>query len=213
MRRACFIFVPKVSTMKRSEPIKKDVNAMKCIIGLGNPGKKYEKTRHNIGFMVVDELARRHNFSLSKKKFNGIYAMENIQNEKVIVMAPQTYMNLSGEAVRPLMEYYNLDIEDILVIYDDLDLPTGKIRLRQKGGHGGHNGIRSIIANVGNKEFKRIRIGIGRPVSRVPVVDYVLGTFSAEEKEEALTGIEKAADACEAWLNRPFPEVMNDFNQ
>lgn len=186
---------------------------MKCIVGLGNPGKKYEQTRHNVGFMVIDELAKRHNASLSKKKFNGLYAMETIQGEKVILLAPQTYMNLSGEAVRPLMEYYNLELDDIIVIYDDLDLPTGKIRLRQKGGHGGHNGLRSIIDQLGNKEFKRIRIGIGRPASRVPVIDYVLGKFSKEEEEEAMESIQKAADACEAWLKLPFPQVMNDFNQ
>lgn len=186
---------------------------MKCIVGLGNPGKKYEQTRHNVGFMVIDELASRHHFSLSKKKFNGLYAMETIQGEKVILLAPQTYMNLSGEAVRPLMEYYNLELEDIIVIYDDLDLPTGKIRLRQKGGHGGHNGLRSIIDNLGSKDFKRVRIGIGRPEGRVPVIDYVLGKFSREEEQEAGDSIQKAADACEAWLNKPFPQVMNDYNQ
>src|SRR5690625_7334332 len=109
---------------------------MKCIVGLGNPGKKYQNTRHNIGFMVIEELLQRHHWDLNKSKFNGKYALEHVQGEKVIFLQPQTYMNLSGESIRPLMDFYNMDVEDVLVVYDDLDLPTGKIRLRQKGGHG-----------------------------------------------------------------------------
>ncbi|AXI07545.1 aminoacyl-tRNA hydrolase [Oceanobacillus zhaokaii] len=185
---------------------------MKCIVGLGNPGKKYEDTRHNVGFMMIDELVGRHNWSLDKKKFNGLYAMEHYQSDKVILLKPQTYMNLSGESIRPLMDFYNIDLEDVLIIYDDLDLPTGKIRLRQKGGHGGHNGVRSAIDHLGTKEFKRIRIGIGRPTSPIPVVDYVLGSFPKEEHEAVGSSIKLAADACEAWLNTPFIDVMNEYN-
>lgn len=143
---------------------------MKCIVGLGNPGKKYDKTRHNAGFMVLDEWAERNNWSFSQKKFNGLYTMERIDGEKVVLLKPQTYMNLSGESLRPLMDYYDLDVEDILVIYDDLDLPPGKIRLRKKGGHGGHNGIRSIIDHLGTKEFKRLRVGVGRPEGSKSVI-------------------------------------------
>src|SRR5699024_2668635 len=142
---------------------------MKCIVGLGNPGRKYRKTRHNIGFMVIDELLDRHQWKLDKSKFNGDYVLENYQNEKVMLLKPQTFMNLSGESIRPLSDYYNIDMKDILVIYDDLDLPTGKIRLRQKGGHGGHNGIRSTLNHLGQKDFKRLRIGIGRPIDGMPV--------------------------------------------
>ncbi|RDW16855.1 aminoacyl-tRNA hydrolase [Oceanobacillus chungangensis] len=185
---------------------------MKCIVGLGNPGRKYEDTRHNVGFMVIDELLKRHNWSLDKKKFNGQYAMEHHQGDKIILLKPQTYMNLSGESIRPLMDFYNLDLEDILIIYDDLDLPTGKIRLRQKGGHGGHNGVRSSIDHLGTKEFKRIRIGIGRPLSPIPVVDYVLGSFSKDEQGDVSASIKLAADACEAWLNTPFIDVMSEYN-
>src|SRR5690625_1526572 len=116
---------------------------MKCMIGLGNPGRKYRKTRHNVGFMVIDELLDRHNWKLDQTKFKGIYASEHYQGEKVILLQPQTFMNLSGESIKELVDFYQIDIDDILVIYDDLDLPTGKIRLRQKGGHGGHNGVRS----------------------------------------------------------------------
>lgn len=186
---------------------------MKCIVGLGNPGKKYEQTRHNIGFMIIDEFAKRNEWKLTKKKFNGIYAMESIAGEKVILLEPQTFMNLSGESLKPLMDFYNISVEDIVVIYDDLDLPPGKIRLRQKGGHGGHNGIRSIIDQLGTKEFKRIRVGIGRPEKPIPVIDYVLGKFAKEEKEDVASSIDSSVKACEMWLSKPFQQVMNDFNQ
>ena len=186
---------------------------MKCIIGLGNPGKKYAETRHNIGFMVVNELLDRYNWKLDKKKFNGNYVMDLLDREKTILLQPQTFMNLSGEAVRPLMGYYDIDLEDVLVIYDDLDLPTGKVRLRATGGHGGHNGMRSLIDHLGTKNFNRIRFGVGRPTSPIPVVDYVLGTFAKDEKQTVNESIEKAADACEAWVKgKPFLEVMNEYN-
>ncbi|CDO04925.1 Peptidyl-tRNA hydrolase [Oceanobacillus picturae] len=185
---------------------------MKCIVGLGNPGKKYKDTRHNAGFMVIDELLRRHGWSLNKSKFNADYAMETLNGNKMLLVEPQTYMNLSGDAIRPLLDYYSIDVEDVLIIYDDLDLPPGKIRLRQKGGHGGHNGIRSTISHLGTKEFKRIRIGVGRPTTPVPVVDYVLGQFHKAEQSDVQQSIEKAADACELWLDKPFLEVMNDYN-
>lgn len=186
---------------------------MKCIIGLGNPGRKYAKTRHNVGFMVIDELLDRHHWKLDKKKFNGDYAMEIFEGEKVILLQPQTFMNLSGEAVRPLVDYYNIDLEDILVIYDDLDLGPGKIRLRTKGGHGGHNGMRSLIDHLGTKEFNRIRFGVGRPTTAMAVVDYVLGKFDKTEKEIITESIEKSADACEEWLSgKAFLDVMNAYN-
>ncbi|HLR33427.1 MAG TPA: aminoacyl-tRNA hydrolase, partial [Fodinibius sp.] len=173
---------------------------------------KYRKTKHNIGFMVVDELASRFNTKLSKTKFNAKFAVVSIAGEKVLLIQPQTYMNLSGEAIRPLLDYYNAALDDVLVIYDDLDLPTGKIRLRQKGGHGGHNGIRSTIDHLGTKEFKRLRIGVGRPTVPMPVVDYVLKPFSKEQEKDVESSIEKAAKACETWIETPFAEVMNEFN-
>ncbi|MBO8157668.1 MAG: aminoacyl-tRNA hydrolase [Bacillaceae bacterium] len=185
---------------------------MKCIVGLGNPGLKYEKTRHNIGFMVIDELLKRHQWKLDKDKFRALYTIETYNGEKMMLVKPQTYMNLSGEAVRPLLEYYDADIDDLLVIYDDLDLPPGKIRLRQKGGHGGHNGIRNIIDQLDTKSFKRIRIGVGKPEQPLSVVDYVLGEFSAKEQPLIEESIVKAADACEEWTTKSFPEVMNIFN-
>ncbi|MBM7573152.1 aminoacyl-tRNA hydrolase [Aquibacillus albus] len=186
---------------------------MKCIVGLGNPGKKYEQTRHNIGFMIIEELAQRFNWSLNKNKFQGKFSVEMVEQEKVILLEPQTYMNLSGESLRPLIDFYNVSVEDIVIIYDDLDLPPGKIRLRQKGGHGGHNGIRSLIDHLGTKEFKRIRVGIGRPTTPMPVPNYVLGKFEEEEKQAIKDSITRAADACESWFKKPFEEVMNEFNQ
>lgn len=185
---------------------------MKCIVGLGNPGRKYRKTRHNIGFMVIDELLKRHKWKLNENKFHGRFTLEHVNGNRVILLQPQTFMNLSGNSIRPLVDYYDIDISDVLVMYDDLDLPTGKIRLRETGGHGGHNGVRSAIDQLGTKEFKRIRIGIGRPNSPIPVVDYVLGSFKKDEREDANVSIQTAADACESWLENSFNEVMNKFN-
>lgn len=186
---------------------------MKCIVGLGNPGRKYKKTRHNVGFMVIDELLDRHNWKLDQAKFQGVYSLEHYQGEKVILLQPQTFMNLSGESIKALVDFYQINLEDILVIYDDLDLPTGKIRLRQKGGHGGHNGVRSTIDHLGTKSFNRLRIGIGRPLGSIPVIDYVLGKFAKEQREDVIISIKDAADACESWFKKPFNEVMNDFNK
>jgi len=186
---------------------------MKCIVGLGNPGRKYKKTRHNIGFMVIDELYRRHALTGEQKKFNCEYTISHIAGEKVLLVKPLTFMNLSGEGVRPLLDYYNVAAEETIVAYDDLDLPAGNIRLRLKGGHGGHNGIRSLIEHLGTKEFKRLRIGIGRPTDRTPIVNYVLQKFSKDEHEAITTAIMNSADACEAWLQEDFSQVMNQFNK
>src|SRR5699024_1193574 len=142
---------------------------MKCVVGLGNPGRKYKETRHNIGFMVIDELYRRHSLKGDQTKFSCEYTIAHLAGEKVLFVKPLTYMNLSGEGVRPLLDYYNVAPEDTIVAYDDLDLPAGKIRLRLKGGHGGQNGIRALITHLDRKEFKRLRIGIGRSTYRKPI--------------------------------------------
>ncbi|WP_028400971.1 aminoacyl-tRNA hydrolase [Ectobacillus panaciterrae] len=185
---------------------------MKLIVGLGNPGREYETTRHNIGFMVIDELSKRWNIPLNQQKFKGIYGSGVVGGEKVVLLKPLTYMNLSGESIRPLMDFYKLDVEDFVVMYDDLDLPVGKLRLRMKGSAGGHNGIKSTIAHLGTQEFNRIRIGIDRPRNGMKVVDYVLGRFTSEEMPEVQHSINKSADACEKWLTVPFFQVMNTFN-
>ena len=146
---------------------------MKCIVGLGNIGKRFELTRHNIGFEVVDDILERHQFTLDKQKFKGAYTIERLNGEKVLFIEPMTMMNLSGQAVAPLMDYYNVDVEDLIVLYDDLDLEQGQVRLRQKGSAGGHNGMKSIIKMLGTDQFKRIRIGVGRRTNGMSVPDYV----------------------------------------
>lgn len=186
---------------------------MKLIVGLGNPGKNYENTRHNIGFEVIDALSEKLDIPLSQAKFKGMFGSGIVKGEKVILLKPLTYMNLSGESIRAVMDFYQIDLENLLVIYDDLDLPTGRIRLRQKGSAGGHNGIKSTIAHAGSQEFKRIRMGISRPQNGMPIVDYVLGKFTKEEQPEMETAVRKAVEACEAWLEIPFLQVMNSFNQ
>ncbi len=184
---------------------------MKVIVGLGNPGDKYKGTRHNLGFDIVDHCAEQLNIQLNESKFQALYGSAIVDGEKVFLLKPLTFMNLSGEALRPFLDYYKIDVEDIVVIYDDLDLPVGKIRLRLKGGHGGHNGIKSLISHLGTNEFKRIRVGIDRPQHET-VVSYVLGKFREEEKRELQNAILKAADACKYWLKHDFIEVMNKYN-
>lgn len=185
---------------------------MKMIIGLGNPGKPYEHTRHNIGFDVVDELAKRFNSPLTQMKFKGMYTIIHRPQGKVLLVKPLTYMNLSGECIVPLMSYYDVAEEDIVVIYDDLDLTVGKLRLRQKGSAGGHNGIKSIIQHLGTQNFNRIRLGVDRPPAGMKVPDYVLSRFKTDEKPLMNEALIKSADACEDWLSSPFLEVMNRFN-
>ena len=186
---------------------------VKLIIGLGNPGKPYEQTRHNIGFDVIDELANRWNAPLNQSKFNGMYASVHRPEGKVILLKPLTYMNLSGESVRPLMDYFDIEVEDIIVIYDDLDLETGKLRLRAKGSAGGHNGIKSLIQHLGTQEFNRIRVGVNRPPAGMKVADYVLSKFSKDDQVVVKEAIDKSCDAVETALKKPFSDVMNQFNK
>jgi peptidyl-tRNA hydrolase, PTH1 family len=190
-----------------------EVENMKLIVGLGNPGRQYEHTRHNIGFEVVDVLSHQLGIPLDQSKLKGLYGMGFYKGEKVLLLKPLTYMNLSGESIRAVMDYYQIDIENMLVIYDDLDLPVGKIRLRQKGSAGGHNGIKSTIAHLGTQQFNRVRIGIDRPTINMPIPDYVLGKFHKEEQIGVQEAVDKSAKACVAWIYQPFLQVMNEFNQ
>ncbi|QIL46044.1 aminoacyl-tRNA hydrolase [Vagococcus coleopterorum] len=186
---------------------------MKIIVGLGNPGSKYKDTKHNIGFITLDEVANQNGINFNKSKFESEIAEFNFSGEKVLLVKPQTFMNESGRAIRPLLDYYNLTEEDILVIYDDLDLPTGKIRLRQKGSAGGHNGIKSLIRHIGTQDFNRIKIGIDRPQPGKEVVSHVLGTFPKETHEEMLLAVKNSADAVADWIsNDDFVSTMNKFN-
>ncbi len=184
---------------------------MKLIVGLGNPGKEYEGTRHNVGFMVMDRLADTMNVSINSSKFKGEYVKLKYQGEDVILLKPMTYMNNSGESVIQVMNYFKIDVEDLLVIYDDMDMPVGKLRLRESGSAGGHNGVKSIIAHVGTQKFKRIRVGIDKH-PHIKVVDYVLGHFDKNERIQIDEGIENAVKAVELYLNKDFIASMNGFN-
>lgn len=184
------------------------------IVGLGNPGSKYKDTKHNIGFIALDEFAFQHKMEFNKTKFEAIYAEAFIGSEKVLLVKPQTFMNDSGRAVRPLMDYFNVELEDLIVVYDDLDLPVGKLRLRQKGSAGGHNGIRSMIQHLGTADFNRIRIGIDRPLGRQTVVQHVLSSFPKNQHEDLLIAIKDSAAALDYWIEgHSFLDVMSQFNK
>ena len=185
---------------------------MKLIVGLGNPGTKYAGTRHNVGFSVIVGLADKYNIELSEKKHKAIYGRGMIEGEKVILAMPQTFMNLSGESVRELVDYYKCDPSDVIVAYDDIDLAVGKLRIREKGSAGGHNGIKNIIAHLGTQQFSRIRIGVGEKPAGWDLADYVLGRFPAEEEPTIRTALEQTVKACETILTDSVEAAMNQFN-
>ncbi len=185
---------------------------MKLIVGLGNPGKAYQNTRHNTGFLFVDNLAQKLNekFTLDKAKKCEILTT-TISGEKVVIMKPQTYMNLSGQSVILVKNYYKINDEDILVIYDDLDLETGKIRIRPNGSSGGHKGIQSIITELKTQNIKRVRIGIDK-VSSDKTIDYVIGNFTKDERTIMDISFEKSLDIVTDFINEPFEKVMSRYN-
>jgi PTH1 family peptidyl-tRNA hydrolase len=185
---------------------------MKLIVGLGNPGMRYAQTRHNVGFWVIDQLSERWGLPLQKEKAAAQWGEGHYQGEKVILLKPLTYMNRSGEAVQPLLNYFGLSPADLLVIYDDLDLPLGHLRLRMKGSSGGHNGLKSIIAHLNTEQWQRIKIGIGRPTTGQSISDYVLSPFSRDELPLAQEASEQAAAAVECTLESSFTIAMNRFN-
>lgn len=186
---------------------------MKFIFGLGNPGAKYAHTKHNIGFMVVDALARELNEEFNQTDFNSYFFSTHIGGEKILVVKPQTFMNLSGEAVIDFMNYYQGELENLLVIYDDMDMPMGKIRLRKQGSAGGHNGLKNIIHHLGVKEFNRLKIGIGRPKKEQSVISYVLSRFTEAEGEMVEGAVRLSVAAIEFWLDgHTYEETMSQFN-
>jgi len=183
---------------------------MKAIVGLGNPGKQYAETRHNIGFMVVDQLARQLGAPAPKTRFKSLVTEVSIGTDKVVLLRPQTFMNLSGDAVRLMGAWYKLYADEILIVLDDLDLPFGALRLRERGSAGGHNGLSSVIQQLGTNASPRLRIGIGRGKS--PAVAQVLSRFAPEE-QAALPGlVESAADACTLWVREGAVAAMNAIN-
>jgi len=185
---------------------------MYMIVGLGNPGREYENTRHNAGFMVLDALESKLGADISEKKHKGLCGKAVIGGQKVILLKPQTYMNSSGESVRAAADYYKIDPADILVIYDDISLAPGQLRIRAKGSAGGHNGIKSIIAHLGTQEFPRVRVGVGEKPPRMDLADYVLGHFSAEEKKIMADAVKEAADAACEVISDGIDHAMNSHN-
>ena len=185
---------------------------MKLVVGLGNPGKEYERTRHNAGFMVLDELANNYNFSFSKNKFQGLYSEANINGEKVIFLKPQKYMNLSGEVIQSFLKFYKISIKDLLIFHDDLDLPCGKIRIKQKGSSGGHNGLKDIEKNIGTQEYNRVKIGIANNKD-IDTKDYVLGNFSKEEIENINTSVKTSINIFEDFLTKDMEYLMQKYNK
>ena len=183
---------------------------MYLIVGLGNPGKEYAGTRHNIGFEAVDYIADKYNIELNRIKFKGIFGEGMINGKKVILLKPTTYMNLSGESIREVVNFYKISNEDIIVIYDDISLEVGRLRIREKGSHGGHNGIKSIIANLSTDVFPRVKIGVGGP--KGDLVSHVLGKFSNSEIEILRETISTTSEAVSTMITKDTKEAMNKFN-
>ncbi len=187
---------------------------MKLIVGLGNPGSKYAATRHNIGFTVIDYLAGALDISIDRAKFKSLVGEGFRDGGKIVLAKPQTYMNLSGEALLDMVNWYKADLQDILVIYDDMDLPLGKLRLRIKGGAGGHNGMKSIIYMLQSEEFPRLRIGLGRPENgHLDNIDFVLGKFTDEEAKIMGETVKKASEAVLAVIAKGAEQAMNEVNR
>ncbi|WP_378951146.1 aminoacyl-tRNA hydrolase [Pelosinus sp. sgz500959] len=185
---------------------------MKIVVGLGNPGDEYRDTRHNVGFMAVDEIARRLGIHSWKKRNQALVA-EYRGDESILLVKPQTYMNLSGIAVGELARWYKVPVEDVIVIFDDMDLPIGRLRLRMKGGSGGHRGIESLLNQLSKDTFNRVRIGIDRPPTGWQVVDYVLSRFTKEEQPLLESAIDKAAEAVECIVKQGMNKAMNIHNK
>ena len=187
---------------------------MFVIVGLGNPTLQYEGTRHNVGFDVIDRLADKYNITVETRKSRALIGKGIIEGKKVILAKPQTYMNLSGESVRSLTDYYKIDEgQELLVIYDDVSLGVGQLRIRKKGSAGGHNGIKNIISHLDTDVFVRIKIGVGEKPKRMDLADYVLSRFSKDEREEMEAGYEKAVRAAAMILNGETDAAMNEYNR
>lgn len=185
---------------------------MYLIVGLGNPEPEYSKTRHNMGFDVINKVAKEHEIELTRTKFNGIYGSGVIEEQKVILLKPQTYMNLSGQSIIKFIEFYKIPIQNVLVIYDDMDIEIGNIKLRKKGGPGTHNGAKSVVHELISEDFPRIRVGIGKPQDEYDAIDYVIGKLEDETYEKLEVGIEKASNAVTEFLKNGIDIAMNRFN-
>ncbi|MBI2360279.1 MAG: aminoacyl-tRNA hydrolase [Deltaproteobacteria bacterium] len=186
---------------------------MKLVLGLGNPGKQYQRTRHNMGFLVVDRVASEQKVPISRKKYRSLIGESQADGERVLLVKPQTFMNRSGDAVRELFRYLRVKTQDLVVIHDDLDLPFGRIRIRSRGGGGGHRGVLSVLEALGEEDFFRVRVGIGRPPAGVDSTEYVLQGFSAAETERLGEVVARAADAVRCLLEEDSQRAMERFNR
>ncbi len=184
---------------------------MKLIVGLGNPGREYENTRHNIGFRMIDQFASKLGVTINKSKFNGLYAEAVVNQEKVILLKPQSYINLSGEVIRKFVDFYKISIDDILIIHDDLDLPVGVYKIKQKGSSGGHNGLKNIELHLGTQDYKRIKIGISNN-KNIDTKDYVLGKLSKEEETIFHKIEEMILVILDDYFQVSFSELMSKYN-
>ena len=184
---------------------------MYIIAGLGNPGRKYENTKHNVGFITLDVLAEKHNIKINKIKHKALVGEGIIFGQKLLLVKPQTYMNLSGNSIREVMEYYKADLDKLVVIYDDVDIPMGRLRIRKKGSAGTHNGMRSIIYDLQADEFPRIRIGIGGE-RKMSLAGYVLGGFKKDERVLMQDAVERAVSAVECMLEKGIDAAMSEYN-
>ena len=185
---------------------------MYLIVGLGNPEEEYSKTIHNMGFNTINKLSQQYNIDVKQNKFQALYGSGIIEKEKVILLKPQTYMNLSGNSVKEVVDFYKIEKEKILVIYDDMDIDPGKIKIRKKGSSGGHNGIKSIIQMIGTEDFTRIRVGIGRPMHKGDEINYVIGAIPEVELKKLEEGTEKAQKAVDEILKNGVDSAMNKYN-
>lgn len=185
---------------------------MYLIVGLGNPEEEYGNTRHNMGFDTVNKLAKQYDIAINKKKFKGLYGMGNIEGEKVIILKPQTYMNLSGESIKEAIDFYKIENNNLIIIYDDIDIKPGIIKLRKTGGPGTHNGMKSVIQNIQITEFPRVRVGIGMPEHKNDLINYVIGKIPEEEKEKLDKSTTTAKEAVIEIIKNGVDMAMNKFN-
>lgn len=185
---------------------------MYLIVGLGNPEPEYSKTRHNMGFDVINKIANKYEIDISRTKFNGNYGSGVIEEEKVILLKPQTFMNLSGQSIKPFVDFYKIPLENVLVIYDDMDVEVGNIKIRKQGGPGTHNGAKSVVHELVSENFPRIRVGIGKPLDEYDAVDYVIGKIDEEDYLALEKGIDKAAEAIVEYIKNGIDSAMNHFN-
>ena len=185
---------------------------MYLIVGLGNPEQDYSNTRHNMGFNTINKLAKQYEIEITRSKFKGLYGTGTIEGEKVILLKPQTYMNLSGESIKEIMQFYKLNEEELIVIYDDIDIEPGKIKVRKNGGPGTHNGMKSVVHELNTQNFKRIRVGIGMPDDGEDLIEYVIGAIEEEDKEKLETGTNLAKEAIIEIIKNGIDIAMNKFN-